>query len=31
MSFAIMAARGTRAALTPDRHFATAGYQMVPG
>ncbi len=31
VSFAIMAERGTRAALTLDRHFATAGYQMVTG
>ncbi len=30
VSFAIMAERGTRAALTLDRHFAIAGYQMVP-
>lgn len=29
VSFAIMAERGTRAALTLDRHFAIAGYQMV--
>ena len=31
VSFAIMAERGTRAALTLDRHFATAGYEMVTG
>jgi predicted nucleic acid-binding protein len=31
VSFAIMAVRGTRAALTLDRHFAIAGYQMVTG
>ena len=31
VSFAIMAARGMRAALTLDWHFATAGYQMVTG
>jgi uncharacterized protein len=31
VSFAIMAERGTRAALTLDRHFATAGYAMVTG
>lgn len=30
-SFAIMAERGTRAALTLDRHFAVAGYEMVTG
>ena len=29
VSFAIMAERGTRAALTRDRHFATAGYEIV--
>jgi uncharacterized protein len=29
VSFAIMAERGTRAALTLDRHFATAGYEIV--
>ena len=29
VSFAIMAERGTRAALTLDRHFAIAGFQMV--
>jgi uncharacterized protein len=29
VSFAIMAERGTRAALTLDRHFAIAGYEMV--
>ena len=29
VSFAIMAERGTRAALTLDRHFVTAGYEMV--
>lgn len=29
VSFAIMAERGTRAALTLDRQFAIAGYQMV--
>lgn len=31
VSFTIMAARGVRAALTLDRHFATAGYEMVTG
>jgi len=31
VSFAIMAERGTRTALTLDRHFATAGYRMVAG
>lgn len=31
VSFAIMAERGTRAALTLDRHFAVAGYEMVTG
>jgi predicted nucleic acid-binding protein len=31
VSFAIMSARGVRAALTLDRHFAIAGYTMVPG
>lgn len=31
VSFAIMAERGTRSALTLDRHFATAGYAMVTG
>lgn len=31
VSFAIMAERGTRSALTLDRHFATAGYEMVTG
>ena len=29
VSFAIMAERGTRAALTLDRHFAIVGFQMV--
>ncbi len=29
VSFAIMADRGTRAALTLDRHFAIAGYEIV--
>lgn len=29
VSFAIMAERGTRAALTLDRHFVIAGYDMV--
>jgi predicted nucleic acid-binding protein len=29
VSFAIMAERGTHAALTLDRHFATAGYEIV--
>lgn len=29
VSFAIMAERGTRAALTLDRHFAIAGYEIV--
>lgn len=29
VSFAIMAERGTRAALTLDRHFAMAGFEMV--
>jgi uncharacterized protein len=31
VSFAIMTARGIRSALTLDRHFAIAGFQMVPG
>ncbi|MBK8247393.1 MAG: type II toxin-antitoxin system VapC family toxin [Gemmatimonadetes bacterium] len=31
VSFAIMAERGTRSALTLDRHFAAAGYEMVTG
>ena len=31
VSFAIMAERGTRAALTLDRRFAIAGFAMVPG
>ena len=30
VSFAIMAERGVRETLTLDRHFATAGYHMVP-
>ena len=31
VSFAIMAERGTRKALALDRHFAIAGFEMVPG
>jgi predicted nucleic acid-binding protein len=31
VSFAIMSARGIRSALTLDRHFAVAGFQMVTG
>ncbi len=31
VSFAIMAARGIRSALTLDRHFAVAGFEMVTG
>lgn len=31
VSFAIMAERRTRVALTLDRHFAIAGYEMLPG
>ena len=30
VSFAVMAERGIREALTQDRHFATAGFTMVP-
>ena len=30
VSFAVMAERGIREALTQDRHFATAGFGMVP-
>ena len=30
VSFAVMAERGIREALTQDRHFATAGFVMVP-
>ncbi len=31
VSFAIMAERGTRSALTLDRHFMVAGFEMVSG
>jgi predicted nucleic acid-binding protein len=31
VSFAVMAERGIREALTLDRHFAAAGFRMVPG
>ena len=31
VSFAIMSTRGIRSALTLDRHFAVAGFQMVTG
>lgn len=31
ISFAVMAERGIREALTIDRHFAAAGFVMVPG
>ena len=31
VSFAIMTARGTSAALTLDHHFAIAGFQMITG
>ena len=31
VSFAVMAERGIGDALTLDRHFATAGFRMVPG
>ncbi len=31
VSFAVMSARGVTEALTLDRHFATAGFTMVPG